>query len=124
PAETEEAPATERHGGWLDEIVFSVVSSDSAISQLQAGAIDFYASNLSSDRLQEIKDADLGYTQSYGGNYGISLIPSVFEDTNVLTPFPIRKIGKTMNCPIYRNYIIHEFYAIDSLPNLSGITTQ
>lgn len=124
PAETEEAPATERHGGWLDEIVFSVVSSDSAISQLQAGAIDFYASNLSSDRLQEIKDAGLGYTQSYGGNYGISLNPAVFEDTNVLNPFSNRKIREAMNWLIDRNYINQEIYGGGSLPKLLGITTQ
>lgn len=124
PAETEETPATERHGGWLDEIVFSVVSSDSAISQLQAGAIDFYASNLSSDRLQEIKDAGLGYTQSYGGNYGISLNPAVFEDTNVLNPFSNRKIREAMNWLIDRNYINQEIYGGGSLPKLLGITTQ
>ena len=36
-----EAPKTTRHGGWLDEIDYSVVDSASAISQIQAGAIDF-----------------------------------------------------------------------------------
>ena len=37
-----EAPTTERHGGWLDEIDVSVVDGASAISQIQAGAIDFF----------------------------------------------------------------------------------
>src|SRR5512145_2643506 len=63
PAETEapvatEAPATgeptgeptaaprARHGGWLDEIDVSVVDGESAISQLQAGAIDLYSYGL------------------------------------------------------------------------------
>lgn len=123
-AMTEEAPSTTRHGGWLDEIVFSVVSSDSAISQLQAGAIDFYSFNLSSDNLQDIKDAGLNYTQSYGGNYGISLNPAVFEDANVLNPFSNRKVREAMNWMIDRNYINQEIYGGGSLPKLLGITTQ
>jgi hypothetical protein len=40
PTEEPAAPATTRHGGWLDEIVVSVVDGDSAISQIQAGAND------------------------------------------------------------------------------------
>ena len=62
PATTEEPVATEpptatqeptaepttRRGGWLDEIVVSVVDGDSAVSQIQAGAIDFFSFNLAS----------------------------------------------------------------------------
>ena len=51
-----EAPTT-RTGGWLDEIVASVVAKDSAITQLQAGAIDVYAAGLSSADLKSIQDA-------------------------------------------------------------------
>lgn len=121
---TEEAPSTERRGGWLDEIVFSVVSSDSAVSQLEAGAIDFYSFNLSSNSLQQIKDAGLNYTQSYGGNYGISLNPAVFDDTTVLNPFSNRKIREAMNWLIDRNYVNQEIYGGGSLPKLLPITTQ
>lgn len=121
---TDEVPATERRGGWLDEIVFSVVSSDSAVSQLQAGAIDFYSFNLSSNSLQEIKDAGLNYTQSYGGNYGISLNPAVFDDTARLNPFSNRRIREAMNWLIDRNYINQEIYGGGSLPKLLPITTQ
>ena len=121
---TEEAPSTERRGGWLDEIVFSVVSSDSAVSQLEAGAIDFYSFNLSSNSLQQIKDAGLNYTQSYGGNYGISLNPATFDDTTVLNPFSNRKIREAMNWLIDRNYVNQEIYGGGSLPKLLPITTQ
>ncbi len=124
PAATEETPATTRKGGWLDEIVFSAVSSDSAVSQLQAGAIDFYSFNLSSNTLQDIKDAGLGYTASYGGNYGISLNPAVFNDSNVLNPFSNRKIREALNWLIDRNYINQEIYGGGSLPKLLPITTQ
>ena len=124
PAATEEVPSTERRGGWLDEIDFSVVSSDSAVSQLQAGAIDFYSFNLSSNTLQDIKDAGLNYTQSYGGNYGISLNPAVFEDAAVMNPFSNRKIREALNWLIDRNYINQEIYGGGSLPKLLPITTQ
>lgn len=125
PAATE-APvaATERKGGWLDEIVFSVISSDSAVSQLQAGAIDFYSFNLSSNTLPDIKDAGLNYTQSFGGNYGISLNPAVLTDTNVMNPFSNRKIREALNWLIDRNYINQEIYGGGSLPKLLPITTQ
>jgi peptide/nickel transport system substrate-binding protein len=121
---TEEAPMTERHGGWLDEIVFSAVSSDTAVSQLQAGAIDFYSFNLSSNSLQEIKDAGLNYTQSYGGNYGISLNPAVFDDTARLNPFSNRKIREALNWLIDRDYVNQEIYGGGSLPKVLPITTQ
>ena len=124
PAPTEEAPVTERTGGWLDEIVFSVVASDSAVSQLQAGAIDFYSFNLSSNTLQQIKDAGLSYTQSYGGNYGVSLNPAVFDDTTVLNPFSNRKIREAVNWLIDRNYVNQDIYGGGSLPKLLPITTQ
>ena len=55
-APTKPAPTT-RHGGWLDEIDYSVVSADSAITQLKAGAIDLYATGLASADLTSIKDA-------------------------------------------------------------------
>ena len=121
---TEEAPATERRGGWLDEIVFSVVASDSAVSQIQAGAIDFYSYNLSSNSLQEIQDAGLQYTQSYGGNYGISLNPAVFNDSAVLNPFSNRKIREAVNWLIDRNYVNQEIYGGGSLAKVLPITTQ
>src|SRR5688500_4213817 len=82
PAATEaptEMPPTERRGGWLDEIDVSVVDGDSATSQIQAGAIDFFSFNLASSAYPAIKEAGLPSTQSLGGYYGISLNPAVFE---------------------------------------------
>jgi peptide/nickel transport system substrate-binding protein len=122
-----EAPATshtERHGGWLDEIDYSVVDSASAISQLQAGAIDFYSFTLASDSYPAIKAAGLPSTKSVGGYYGISLNPAVFTDTNVLNPFSNRKIREALNWLIDRNYVNQEIYAGGSLPKLLPITTQ
>jgi peptide/nickel transport system substrate-binding protein len=145
PGETEapvatEAPATEepteeptaeptaepttRRGGWLDEIDVSVVDGASAISQIQADAIDFYSFALASDAFPAIEDAGLSTTRSVGGYYGISLNPAVFTDTTVLNPFSNRKIREAMNWLIDRNYLNQEIYAGGSLPKLLPITTQ
>ncbi len=128
PAATEapaaEMPSTDRHGGWLDEIVVSVVAGDSAISQLQAGTIDFFSFNLASDAYPAIKEAGLSTTQSLGGYYGISLNPAVFTDTTVLNPFSNRKIRESLNWLIDRNYVNQEIYAGGSLPKLLPVTTQ
>src|SRR5258706_1559182 len=124
PTEVPTAAPTTRHGGWLDEIDYSVVDSASAISQLQAGAIDFYSFTLASDSYPAIKSAGLPTTKSVGGYYGISLNPAVFTDKNVLNPFSNRKIREAMNWLIDRNYVNQEIYAGGSFPKLLPITTQ
>ncbi len=118
------AEPTSRRGGWLDEINVSVVAADSAISQLQAGAIDFYSFNLASDAFPAIRDAGLSYTQAFGGYYGISFNPAVFTDTTQLNPFSNRKIREATNWLIDREYINQEIYAGGSLTKLLPITTQ
>lgn len=119
-----EMPKTDRRGGWLDEIDVSVVAGDSAISQIQAGAIDFFSFNLASDVYPAIQEAGLQSTQALGGYYGISFNPAVFTDTNVLNPFSNRKIREATNWLIDRNYINQEIFAGGSLPKLLPVTTQ
>ena len=119
-----EMPKSDRHGGWLDEIDVSVVAGDSAISQLQAGAIDFYSFNLASDALPAIQEAGLPSTEAFGGYYGISLNPAVFTDTTQLNPFSNRKIREAMNYLIDRSYLNQEIFAGGSLPKLLPITTE
>jgi peptide/nickel transport system substrate-binding protein len=119
-----EMPSTDRHGGWLDEIDVSVIAGDSAISQLQAGAIDLYSYGLASDVYPALKEAGLGYSQSYGGSYSLMFNPAVFTDTTVLNPYSNRKIREAMNWLVDRNYINQEIYAGGSLPKFFAITTQ
>jgi oligopeptide/dipeptide ABC transporter ATP-binding protein len=116
PAAEPAAAATDRRGGWLDEIDVSVVAGDSAISQLQAGAIDLYSYGLASDVYPAIREAGLGYSQSYGGSYSTMLNPAVFTDAGVMNPFSNRKIREALNWLIDRNYINQEIYAGGSLP--------
>lgn len=118
------AEPTTRRGGWLDEIDISVVDGASAISQIQADAIDFYSFALASDQFPAIQEAGLSTTRSVGGYYGISLNPAVFTDTSVLNPFSNRKVREALNWLIDRNYLNQEIYAGGSLPKLLPITTQ
>lgn len=118
------APMTERRGGWLDEIDVSVVAGESAISQLQAGAIDMYSYGLASDVYPAIKEAGLPYAQSFGGSYSIMFNPAIFTDATVLNPFSNRKIREAVNWLIDRDYINQEIYAGGSLPKFFAITTQ
>ena len=118
------AEPTTRRGGWLDEIDVSVVDGASAISQIQADAIDFYSFALASDQFPAIQEAGLSTTRSVGGYYGISLNPAVFTDTSVLNPFSNRKVREALNWLIDRNYLNQEIYAGGSLPKLLPITTQ
>jgi peptide/nickel transport system substrate-binding protein len=111
-------------GGYLDEIDVSVVAKDSAISQIEAGAIDLYSFNLASSEFPAIKKSGLGYTSSYGGNYAIMLNPAKFKDESVLNPFSDRKIREAVNWLIDRNYANQEIYAGGSLAKFFPITSQ
>jgi peptide/nickel transport system substrate-binding protein len=129
-AEPTEVPATPtpepttRHGGWLDEVAFSAVTSDSAITQIQAGAIDIYSRGVASDQLQAIQDANLCYAQSYGGYYDILLNPATFTDTTRINPFSNRKIREALNWLIDRDFINQEIYGGGSLPKYTALSTQ
>jgi peptide/nickel transport system substrate-binding protein len=121
-APTEEGPTT-RTGGWLDSIVVSVVSSDSAITQLEAGAIDVYASGLSSADLKTIQDAGLNYTSQNGLYYDMMYNPAEFT-SGEFNPFTNRKIREATNWLVDRDYINQEVYAGGGLPKFFPITTQ
>lgn len=111
-------------GGYLDEINVSVVASDSALSQIKAGAIDLYSYNLASSEFPAIKESGLSYTSSYGGNYAIMLNPAKFTDEATLNPFSSRKIRESVNWLIDRSYVNQEIYKGGSLPKFFTLTSQ
>ncbi len=91
---TPEPVRTTRKGGWLDEIVVSVVDSASAVTQIQAGAVDIYAAGLSSDSLPEIEAAGLDYAQSNGLYYELTFNaygPFFDQSTGAVNPFYFAK---------------------------------
>lgn len=124
---------TTRRGGWLDEITVSVVGADSAITQLQAGAIDVYGSALASKDLPAIQAAGLNYSVEVGGtNYELTYNPygsgdngaTFAESTGSLNPFAVQKIREAMNWLLDRDYINQEVYAGGGLPKFFTITTN
>jgi peptide/nickel transport system substrate-binding protein len=118
-----EAPTT-RHGGWLDEIDYSVVDAQSATTQIGAGAVELFSYGLAADKLAEIKAANLCYTQSYGTYYSIIYNPAVFTDATKLNPFSNLKVREATNWLIDRNYINQEVFAGGALPKFLPLTTQ
>ncbi len=113
-----------RHGGWLDQIVFSVVSSDSAVTQIQAGAIDVFAYALGSAQLASIQAAGLKYAPTFGTYYDIMYMGAPCTDANTLNPFADRKIREATNMLYDRNYINQEIYAGGGLPKFFPILTN
>lgn len=117
-------PASTRHGGWADEILASVVSSDQSVTQIKAGAIDLYAAGNSSADLPAIKEAGLAYTTQNGLYYDILYNPAICTDTTVLNPFSDRKIREATNYLYDRSYINQEVYNGGALQKFFSITTQ
>jgi len=115
---------TDRHGGWLDQIVFSVVSADAAVTQIQAGAIDIYAGGLSSADFPSIQQAGLSYATSNGLYYDILYNPGACTDTTKFNPFSNRKIREATNYLYDRNYINQEVYAGGGLAKFFAIQTN
>ncbi|MCX6034495.1 MAG: ABC transporter substrate-binding protein, partial [Chloroflexi bacterium] len=124
PTAVPTVPPTTRHGGWLDEIDYSVVDAQSAITQIGAGAVDLFSYGLAADKLADIKAANLCYTQSYGTYYDMIYNPAVFTDATKLNPFSNRKIREATNWLIDRNYINQEVFAGGALPKFLPLTTQ
>ncbi len=117
-------PIPARHGGWLDEIDYSIVDANSVITQIGAGAVDLFSYGLAADKLAEIKAANLCYSQSYGTYYSLIFNPAPFTDKAKLNPFSDRKMREAINWAIDRNYINQEIYAGGALPKFTPLTTQ
>jgi peptide/nickel transport system substrate-binding protein len=125
---TPTAEPTTRRGGWLDEIVVSLVGADSAITQLEAGAIDVYGSGLASSDLPAIEAAGLNKSVEIGGSfYELTYNPAgdpTFAGTGGLNPFSSARVREAMNWLIDRDFINQEVYAGGGLPKFFSIVTN
>jgi peptide/nickel transport system substrate-binding protein len=100
-------------GGWLDTISMTLVSSDTAVTQIEAGVVDIYASNLSTPQdFAAIADAGLDRSNQFGLYYEITYNPSgpVFEGTGGFNPFASAKIREASQWLYDRDYINQEVY--------------
>jgi peptide/nickel transport system substrate-binding protein len=130
PTEEPAAPRTTRTGGWLDQITMVAVSTDSVITQLQAGEIDVYAATLGrAEDFKSAKDAGLNTMTVYGGYYELSFNPvgggdngATFENGK-LNPFAVPAIREAMNMLIDRDYIVQEIYGGLASPKFFAINS-
>ncbi|MEX2143670.1 MAG: ABC transporter substrate-binding protein [Anaerolineales bacterium] len=112
----EPEPQTTRVGGWLDEIGMKVVGADSAITQIDAGDIDIYTSNLSTPQDVQASDAaNLERSFQYGLYYELTLNPSEFTDGS-FNPMTDVRIRKALNNLVDRDYINQEVYGGLAVP--------
>lgn len=112
----EPTPRTTRVGGWLDEIGMKIVGADSAITQIAAGDIDIYTSNLSTPTDVQASDAaNLERSFQYGLYYELTLNPSEFT-SGVFNPMTDARIRKALNNLVDRDFINQEVYGGLAVP--------
>lgn len=99
-----------------DEIVFfEEVDQAKVLSMMETGQAHLYGNAFTADLYQDIQDAGLPVTFSYGSFNEILLNPAVDENDEPFfndgrfNPFGIQDVREAMYCLIDRNYIIDEF---------------
>lgn len=129
-ATTEEDAAPEftsdRTGAWVDQVAMSVVGADSGITQLEAGAIDVFASSLMTpSEHQAMADAGLTTADTFGLYYELTINPygPVFDGNGKLNPFADPAMREAMQWLIDRDYIIQEVYGGAGLAKFFPVTT-
>jgi len=118
-------PATTRHGGWADALVFTGnPDMESAITQIQAGEIDVYAMSMSDPNVFATVQADpnLEYTAGVGvfDAYLFNPVP-LFNDGR-LNPFGYAEIRAALNHCISREFLISEYMGGLGIPRYVTLT--
>ena len=111
-------------GGYLDAISMSVVTSDTAVTQIAAGAIDIYASNLSTVQdFEAIEAAGLERSTQFGLYYELTFNPvgPVFTGTGGFNPFSNAKIREAMNWLVDRDLLSQEIYGGTAIPKFFSL---
>jgi len=120
---TANGETTTRKGAWVDEVALSIVDSESAITQIEADAIDIYPVGMATvEQFNAIKDA--GLENSFGGGlyYELTINPvgdPTFSETGKLNPFSSAKVREAMNWIIDRDYINQEVYGGIATPKFT-----
>lgn len=111
--EVEVSPEEEaRTGAWLDTVIFvQEPLPDVAVSRLEAGDLDVYATEVVFDSLARVNASDkLATERAFGLYYELSFNPvgPVFESTGKLNPFAVPAVREAMNWLVDRDYIAQE----------------
>jgi len=112
-------PVPVEPGANLKSITMIGVEEASAVTQLEAGAIDIYAGSLPGEYLTEIQEAGLEYSVSTGLNYEIMTNNAVTAEG--FNPFSLREFREAMNWFIDRDYICSEIFGGAAIPRIFPI---
>lgn len=113
-------------GGWLDAVSMTLVTSETAVTQIEAGAVDLYASNLSTPTdFEAIVDAGLERSYQFGLYYEITynLSGPLFTGTGGFNPFSNQKIREASQWLYNRDYISQEVYGGTAIPKFFSIVS-
>jgi len=120
-----EMPHTDRHGAWVDEVIFTEENSaEAAASQLNAGQLDIYAYTVAEAPVYEtVKESpSLAYSSAAGSNNAIMFNPAEFA-SGELNPFADQQLREAMHYVIDRDYVVQEIYKGLAIPKYSVLST-
>jgi len=123
-APEETAIAHNGKGAWLDKVIFTAVAdADSAVAQLQAGAIDIYPVSVEDPEVFAKVKADdtLGYATVYGSSNQLMVNVVECEDGS-LNPFTDMEFRAAMNWAFDRDYVVQEFFGGLAIPKFTSFT--
>ncbi|KLU39103.1 MAG: ABC transporter substrate-binding protein [Limnochordia bacterium] len=120
--------ATDRKGTWVDEVIIVEESSiNTAISRLQAGDIDVWASTSSDVTAFNtvVNDPNLDYFQVFGSYTEITFNPvGPFFNDGRFNPLHNMKIREATNILIDRDYIAQEIYGGLAVPKYTLLNSS
>jgi hypothetical protein len=117
-------------GGWLDEIVMSVVGTDAAaITELANNDLDVYAYPMTDATLKATVDANAALkTYDAAGSFDeFTMNPSAnatypfFTGTGKLNPFAVPNVREALNLAIDRTYLCNDILGGLGLPRFTAI---
>jgi len=126
PTDEPAAPATDRTGAWLDQVVVvEEPNADAAVTRLESGDIDVYAFAVSSPGTYEkiLQSEAIDYATSYGSYNELTFNPAVCSDETKLNPFSSARVREAMNWLVDRDYIVAEIMGGLGTPRYVPINT-
>lgn len=123
----EDAAASDAPAGVVSEIVVvEEPSPDAAVTRLDVGEVDIYATGISDPEVfRSVQEANLNYAQSFGNYSELTFNPAgpVFEGTGKLNPFAVPRVREAMNWLVDRDFIAQELYGGLAQPRYLAITS-
>jgi peptide/nickel transport system substrate-binding protein len=124
--EEEPAPESDRHGGWLDMVVYlEEPRADAAVTRLDVGEMDVYAYTVADPEVyRRVQGMDnIKYTFSYGSHTSLLMNVAEFDPDLGLNPFSSAKFREAVHWLVDREYIAGEIYGGLAVPRYTPLNT-